>query len=60
MDATFAVIEAKRRAAVMDRAYAIYQKIGTEDYILRPKSETAPQPTAWRRVAIIQPDGSRS
>lgn len=49
----WAVTEAKRRAQVMGRDYAIYRhKIHTEDHIIRPTVMEAPDAKRWECIQI--------
>lgn len=50
-----AMAEAVRRAAEMQKAYAIYQHCSparSGDYIVRPVDAARPLPNGWKRIAV--------
>lgn len=54
----WAYAEARRRATVLKRGYAVYQSVRKDsDYIIRPKEDVAPDFERWRQVATIDPGG---
>lgn len=54
----WAYAEAKRRAEVLKRGYAVYRSVRNDDsYIIRPKEDVAPDFQLWRHVATVAPGG---
>jgi hypothetical protein len=49
--------EATRRAAALNRPYAIYRQSMYDDYIIRPAHHAAPDAVRWQNEAVIEIDG---